>query len=90
MTGNINAMGAHTAWMNRNVHNIANVNTQNFDAGHTVIDAGPRAVTASTGRPTDLAKELPDQIVVEKGFSAQVSAVKTQDDMLGTLLDMKG
>jgi flagellar hook-associated protein FlgK len=56
---NLNAMSAHTAWMNANANNVANVNTENYDASRTVLKAGP-------------------------------TAVKTRDEILGTLLDMKG
>jgi len=38
---------------------------------------------------TDLAKELTEQIVVEDVTASNVAAIKTQDDMLGTLLDLK-
>ena len=87
---NLNAMSAHTAWMNANANNVANVNTENYDASRTVLDAGPKAVNEATGHGTDLSKEIPEQIVISGGFSAQVTTIKTQDEMLGTLLDMKG
>ena len=86
----VNAMRAHTDWMNVNAHNVANVNTENFRATDTVITDGPVAQTRPTKSAVDLARELPDQIVIEKGLAAQVSTVRTQDEMLGTLLDMKG
>ncbi|WP_456450635.1 flagellar basal body rod C-terminal domain-containing protein [Hydrogenimonas sp.] len=90
MTGNITSMQAHTAWMNQNAHNVANVSTEGFDAARTVPAEGPRAVSQPTGRATDLARELPEQVAISGGFSAQVASVKTYDGMLGTLLDMKG
>jgi flagellar hook protein FlgE len=90
MISNINSMAAHTAWLANSAHNVANVDTRNFGAVRTTLESGPRAVTEKTTLPTDLSRELPAQAVIEKGFSAQVSAIRTQDDMLGTLLDMKG
>ena len=87
---NLNALTAHTAWMGNNAHNIANVNTPEFGATATRIDAGPNAVAQPTASPTDLSRELPEQIVIEGGFAAQISAIRTQDEMLGTLLDTKG
>ncbi len=38
---------------------------------------------------TDLAKEFTDQIVAENVTELNVSAIQTQDNMLGTLLDIK-
>ncbi|MBN2782224.1 MAG: hypothetical protein JXQ66_03175 [Campylobacterales bacterium] len=38
---------------------------------------------------TDLNKEIPDQIVTSSGYSVNATAIKTQDEMLGTLLDME-
>jgi len=37
----------------------------------------------------DLSKEIPTQIVAQDVESANVSAIKTQDDMFGSLLDIK-
>ena len=87
---NLNAMRAHATWMNAISDNVANVDTENYDASRTVLNAGPTAVSEPTGQGTDLIKEIPEQIVVADGFSAQVTAVKTRDEILGTLLDMKG
>ncbi|NCO00574.1 MAG: hypothetical protein GW906_01905 [Epsilonproteobacteria bacterium] len=38
---------------------------------------------------TDLAKEIPDQITVQSATSVNVSAIKTQNEMFGSLLDIK-
>jgi len=37
----------------------------------------------------DLNKEVPNLIVAEETAGANVAAIKTQDQMLGTLLDIK-
>ncbi|WOE72376.1 flagellar basal body rod C-terminal domain-containing protein [Hydrogenimonas thermophila] len=90
MQVNVNSMLAYQSWMNQSANNVANINTELFDANRTVIEEGPVPVSESTGKPTDLAKEMTDQIVVADGFEAQASVIKTYDEMLGTLLDMKG
>jgi len=90
MQVNVNSMQAHQAWMNQSANNVANINTEPFDAKRTVIEEGPVAVSEPTGKPTDLAKEMTDQITISGGFEAQASVIKTYDDMLGTLLDIKG
>jgi hypothetical protein len=38
----------------------------------------------------NLTKELTSQIVIENGFKAQTTSIKTEDRMLGVLLDIKG
>ncbi|WP_456389546.1 flagellar basal body rod C-terminal domain-containing protein [Hydrogenimonas sp.] len=87
---NVASMQSHTAWMSQNAHNIANVNTEGFHADNTVMDNGPKAIIESTDKPVDLAKELPEQTVISDGFATQVSAIRTQNEMIGTLLDLKG
>jgi len=86
----IRSMQAHTTWMQNSAHNVANLNTQNFDAKNTRIESDTRAVTQPSGQATRLAKEMADQIVLSDGFEAQGVTIRTQDAMLGTLLDMKG
>ena len=41
------------------------------------------------GSTTDLAKEMTNQIVAQDVTSVNVSAIKTQDEMMGSLLDIK-
>lgn len=89
-SANINSMNAHQTWMNNNAQNVANVNSENYTAVDTVINEGVTASTRSTGAETDITTEITDQIVIEKGFSLQTSAIKTEDEMIGTLLNMKG
>jgi len=38
---------------------------------------------------TDLAKEMTDQITFSNTTKADVTAIRTEDEMLGTLLDLK-
>lgn len=37
---------------------------------------------------TDLAEEFVQQIITEKGFSANAKTIKTYDEMLGTIVDI--
>ncbi|QOP44716.1 hypothetical protein FJR45_06040 [Sulfurimonas sediminis] len=43
----------------------------------------------SSRSQTDLAKEIPDQIIAQDATALNVTAIKTQDEMMGTLLDIK-
>ena len=39
---------------------------------------------------TDLAGEFTDQIITQRAFEANTKTIKTEDEMLGTLIDMVG
>lgn len=92
-------MQAHQQMMNTNANNIANVNTDGFrpsdtrmtnGVGDSVIAQNRLADdTGSLKSQTDLTKEMPDQIVAEKANVVNVSAIRTQDEMMGSLLDLK-
>jgi len=47
---------------------------------------GPAQVELSN---VDLAEEAVNQIVAQRGFEANLRTLKTADDMLGSILDMK-
>jgi len=98
ISNNISSIQAHQTMMNTNANNVANVNTDGFIPSDTRMSDEGGSVTAntrtaddtgSTKSQTDLAKELPDQIIVEDAVEANVVAIKTQDDVLGSLLDIK-
>jgi flagellar hook protein FlgE len=84
--------------MNVNASNVANVNTDGFIPKDTKMSNAEGSVSANirsaddTGSQksqTNLAKEIPDQIVASKAVAVNVSAIKTQDEMFGSLLDIK-
>ncbi len=87
---NINSLLAHQRLMDVNANNVANVNTEGFKAvdAHIIDKLDISTHTSKYG--TNLNKELTDQIVIENGFKAQIPAIKTQDEMTKTLLDIKG
>lgn len=89
---NATAMTAMSNWMNNSAHNVANVNTDNYNATQTTITNQNDAVVAQssqTNKSTELATELTDQIAIDKSFKANADVIKTQNEMLGSLLDMK-
>lgn len=88
---NATSMTAISNWMNNSAGNVANVNTQDYSATRTTMSSSGNAVVATaskTGNQTDLAKEVTDQIVIAKSFDANAETIKTQDKMLGSLLDL--
>ncbi len=89
---NSTAMMAMSNWMNNSANNVANVSTDNYKATQTTITDQNNAVVANssqTQNSTDLATEITDQTVLSKGFEANTKPIQTQDEMLGSLLDMK-
>ncbi len=99
LSSNIASIGANHTFLNTNAHNIANTNTDGFVPNRTLIkengSGDPQAVVSqsddnkSQHSQTDLSKELTDQVVIENVNGANISAIKTQDEMLGSLLDIK-
>ncbi len=97
ISNNVSSIQAHQTWLDNSAQNIANVNTDGYIPTQTTLK-GEDPVTANSSKSddngsqksqTDLSKELPDQIMVNAGVAVNVSTIKTQDEMLGTLLDLK-
>ena len=97
-SSNISSIGSHQIWMDVNAHNTANVNTDGFDSSDTRITEDGLSMPTPNIRKeekntekssTDLAKELTDHIPIEKSVGVNVKAIRTQDEMYGTLLNIK-
>ncbi len=95
---NISSIQSHQTMMNINANNIANVNSDGFVPSSTKMSSNGNSVSAnsrmaddngSLKSQTDLTKEIPDQIVVQKATAVNISAIKTQNEMFGSLLDIK-
>ncbi|WP_263833112.1 flagellar basal body rod C-terminal domain-containing protein [Sulfurospirillum oryzae] len=89
---NSTAMMAMSNWMNNSANNVANVNTDKYSATQTTITNQNNSVVAQSSKSangTDLATEFTDQITLDKSFEANATTIKTQNEMLGSLLDMK-
>ena len=98
ISNNISSIQSHQTMMNTNANNVANVNTGGFVPTDTRMSDSGGSVSAnnrladdngSKRSQTDLSKELTDQIVVEDATAVNTAAIKTQDEMLGSLLDIK-
>ena len=98
ISSNISSIGSHQTMLNTGANNIANANSDGFVPKDTKLSNTGSSVTANTrvsddtgskNSQTDLAKELTDQIVAQNGTGVNVSAIKTQDEMFGSLLDIK-
>lgn len=94
MYSNVSSIGAASGWMNASADNVANINTKLFRPTDTAIVEGenfsPKAVFSKNSLPgTDLAKEMTDQGIIDKTVGLNVSSIKTQDEMMKTVLDIK-
>lgn len=98
ISNNVSSISAHQTMLNNSAHNVANVNTDGFVPKNTVISNNNSSVSASTKSATDtnysksqtdLTKEIPDQMVAQKATALNVTAIRTQDEMIGSVLDMK-
>jgi flagellar hook protein FlgE len=85
--------------MNNSASNVANANSDGYLPRNTTIsetqNGGTKANTtmaadnSSKQSQTNLTKEITDQMTIEKTTEANVQAIRTQNDMLGSLLDIK-
>lgn len=98
ISNNVSSMLAHQNMLNTTANNVANVNTDGFVPNSTRITNKDNSVVANSVKAndngskksqTDLAKEIPDSMISSRAVEANVNVVKTQDDMLGSLLDIK-
>jgi flagellar hook protein FlgE len=91
MQVNVSSIRAHSDFLANSANNIANINTNDFEATETTLDNENGEVIAQSSKTqngTDLAKELTDQISISDGIEANVQAINTQDKMVGSLLDL--
>jgi flagellar basal-body rod protein FlgC len=54
---------------------------------HTVIQDG--VATEKEMSNVDLTEEIPEMLPTQRGYEANLKAIKTQDEMLGTLINLK-
>ena len=97
-TNNIASINANVTMLNNSANNVANVNTDGFiptqtdivNQGNSIVANSKQADDNGSERSqTDLAKEMVNQILASDAISVNVTAIKTQDEMIGTILDIK-
>jgi flagellar hook protein FlgE len=92
MQVNATSMMAHTNWLASNSNNIANINTDDYKATDTTLTSSSQnsvdATFSKSNSNTQLEKELTEQIPIERGFEANVKAVQTEEQMIGSLIDL--
>jgi flagellar hook-associated protein FlgK len=95
-TSSIALSGMNVAAMQQRVaaHNIANENTEGFHRQQlqqqTQAEGGVTAQVTQASEPgTALERDLVQQRVALYTFKASLQVVQTQDEMLGSLLDIR-
>lgn len=99
ISSNVSSILSNQTYMNNSASNVANANSDGYIPRTTTINeaqnGGTKAnTTMATGTSskqsqTDLAKEITDQMAIEKITEVNIQAIRTQNDMLGSLLDIK-
>lgn len=100
ISSNISSLMSNQTYMNNNANNVANVNSDGYVPRNTTISEAQNGSTkanttlassnGSEKSQTDLSKELTDQVTIEKVAQSNIQAIRTQDEMLGSLLDIRG
>lgn len=100
ISSNVSSLMSNQTYMNNNAGNVANVNTDKYIPRDTTISETQNGSTkantslatdnGSKQSQTDISKELTDQINIENTAKANVKSIRTQNEMLGSLLDIKG
>jgi flagellar hook protein FlgE len=97
ISNSVSSINAHSGLANASAHNIANANTEGFERLKTDINENKTGgVNASYQKEpnntphsnTDLAKEITNQIVAGYAVGANGVAIKTKDEIAGTVLDI--
>ncbi len=86
------ALQAAQARLAVSAHNIANMNTEDYKARQAVQKtgpSGPEVTVTESDEPPDMVNELIDQKVAAYDFKANLVALKTYDQMLGHLINIK-
>ncbi|MEW5832866.1 MAG: hypothetical protein AB1763_08515 [Campylobacterota bacterium] len=99
ISSNVSSMMSNQTYMNNNAQNVANVNTDQYVPRETTIsetqNGGTKANTSvatdngSQRSQTDLSKELTDQVTIQNVSEANARSIRAQDEMRGSLLDIK-
>lgn len=76
ISNNVTSIQAQQTALNSSAVNVANINRTSSDG-------------SSMPSETDLAKEMTNQIMAQSATEVNVSAIKTADEMFGSLLDIK-
>lgn len=89
----LSGLGAASLRLVGSAHNIANSQTHGFHRQFVQQESLPDGgVAASIGRSAepghDLARDIVEQKAASYSFQASLGVIRTQDEMIGSLLDL--
>jgi len=64
--------------------------TQPEDPGPTVVKVKDGQIEETEMSNVDLTEEIPQSIVAQRGYEANLTMIRTQDEMLNSILDIVG
>ena len=64
--------------------------TQPEDPGPTVVEVKDGQIEEKEMSNVNLAEEIPQSIVTQRGYEANLAIIRTQDEMLNSILDIVG
>jgi len=64
--------------------------TQPEDPGPTVVEVKDDQIEEKEMSNVDLTEEIPQSIVAQRGYEANLATIRTQDQMLNSILDIVG
>ena len=64
--------------------------TQPEDPGPTVVQVTDGQFEEKEMSNVDLSEEIPQSIVAQRGYEANLATIRTQDEMLNSILDIVG
>jgi flagellar hook protein FlgE len=64
--------------------------TQPEDRGPTVVEVKDGQIEKKEMSNVDLTEEIPQSIVAQRGYEANLATIRTQDEMLNSILDIIG
>jgi flagellar basal body rod protein FlgG len=64
--------------------------TQPEDRGPTVVEVKDGQIEKKEMSNVDLTEEIPQSIVAQRGYEANLATIRTQDEMLNSILDIVG
>lgn len=98
-TGNIfgisvSALSAYTTRLNVTANNVANMNTEGFRPSEATTNESAGGGVSATIRQheipeVEMTKEMVDLTITEIGFKANLKAIRTEDEIAGSILDIR-
>lgn len=86
------ALDAYSSKLNVTANNVANTNTDNFQASRVTMqqnkDGGVSATVQQTNDQVDISREAVDMLSTVNGYKANLQVLKAGNEMSQSLLDI--